>query len=378
MLSKEFTYPSDIQCGAEQTHLYIPQLRGKNIALVANHSSVINNIHLVDSLLSRGVQIKKVFSPEHGFRGKAAAGARISNQVDKKTGLPIISLYGAHKKPTVTDLQDIQLVIFDIQDVGLRFYTYISTLHLVMEACAENNITLLVLDRPNPHGHYIDGPVLDPSYSSFVGMDAIPIVHGLTVGEYAQMVNGEKWLKDGVQCKLEIIKVKNYTHSDLYQLPIAPSPNLPNMASVYLYPSLCLFEGTPVSIGRGTAKPFQMYGHPKLTKADTIFTPKPNSAAPRPKLNGQKCNGYSVRDFGMKIIPQHKQIYLFWLIESYNQLKSEGKFFTSFFDKLAGTDQLRISIEKRLTEEQIRESWEPELKIYKAMRKNYLLYPDYN
>jgi uncharacterized protein YbbC (DUF1343 family) len=374
---KHFLYPQDIETGAERTYMYLDKIKDKTVGIIANHSSMIRDQHLVDSLLSLGIKVKCVFSPEHGFRGKAAAGEKVNSKIDKKTGLPIISLYGSHKKPTAEDLEGIDVVLFDIQDVGLRFYTYISTLHLAMEACAENNVKMIVLDRPNPHGHYVDGPVLDPQYSSFVGMDPIPIVHGLTVGEYALMVNGEYWLNDSLQCDLQVIPVWAYEHSDLYQLPIAPSPNLPNMASIYLYPSLCLFEGTPVSVGRGTSKPFQMYGHPSIEQYDTSFTPMPVDAAPRPKLNGQKCYGYDLSNFGATIAPQQGQIYLYWLIEVHREMKTDGPFFKSFFDKLAGTDALRLAIEAGASEEAIRDSWKAELQAYKTMRKKYLLYPDF-
>ncbi|MFI5221966.1 MAG: exo-beta-N-acetylmuramidase NamZ domain-containing protein, partial [Bacteroidia bacterium] len=260
--------------GAQQTQAYLPLIKGKNISLVVNQTSMIGEKHLVDSLLSLNIRIKKIFAPEHGFRGDHGAGEKIKSTIDTKTGLPIISLYGEHKKPTLADLNETDIVIFDIQDVGARFYTYISTLHYVMEACAELNKELIILDRPNPNGHYVDGPVLDMKFKSFVGMHPVPVVHGMTIGEYAKMINGEKWLLNGVQCKLKIIELKNYTHDSMYRLPVRPSPNLPTMGSIYLYPSLCFFEGTNYSVGRGTDKPFECLGKPGMTQGNYRFIPR--------------------------------------------------------------------------------------------------------
>ena len=280
--------------GAEQTTEYLPLLKGNNIAIVANQTSVIQNTHLVDSLFSLGMNIVKVFGPEHGFRGNAGAGDTINDDIDAKTGISIVSLYGKNKKPTGESMTDIDVVLFDIQDVGVRFYTYISTMSYVMEACAENTVSMIVLDRPNPHGDYVDGPVLDPDYTSFVGLHQIPVVHGMTIGEYAQMVNGEELLKDGVKCDLKVIPVKNYDHRTPYELPIAPSPNLPNQNSIVLYPSLCFFEGTIISIGRGTDFPFQVIGHPRYAIGSFTFMPEDREGvAINPKHEGEICYGYS-------------------------------------------------------------------------------------
>jgi len=353
-------------------------LRKKAVAVVTNQTGRIGNVHLVDSLLSLGVDIKKVMSPEHGFRGQAADGEFIASGKDIKTGLPIVSLYGAHKKPTPKDLEDVDVVIFDIQDVGVRFYTYISTLHYLMEACSENHKKLIIFDRPNPNGFYVDGPILDKKYRSFVGMDPIPIVYGMTMGEYALMLNGEGWLHDSEKCDLQVIKVVGYRHDLLYQLPIAPSPNLPNMASIYLYPSLCLFEGTIVSVGRGTTKPFQIFGHPQMTQYDTTFIPKPIAGkAPHPKLEGKVCKGFDLSLFGTSMIPNMEGLYLFWLRSAYFDMGGKDDFFKPYFNKLAGTDQLRIQIERGMTEEEIKAGWQEDLMHFKAIRKKYLLYPDF-
>ncbi len=367
-----------LKTGAEQTEKYLPLLKGKAVAVLTNQTGMIGKTHLVDSLLSLGVNIKKVMSPEHGFRGQAAAGTHVKSGIDAKTGLPVISLYGSHRKPTAADLEDVDVVIFDVQDVGARFYTYISTLHYLMEACAENGKKLLILDRPNPNGFYVDGPVLRKEFRSFVGMDPIPVVHGLTVGEYAMMLNGEGWLKDGEQCELQVIKVKGYDHTMRYKLPVPPSPNLPDMKSVYLYPSLCFFEGTVVSVGRGTSKPFQIFGHPDFKHYDTTFVPEPiPGKAPHPKLQGKLCKGFDVSVFGESMLPNMDRLYLFWLRSAYFDLGAEDNFFTPFFNKLAGTDSLRIMIERGKTEEEIRASWQADLKKYKLIRKKYLLYPDF-
>ncbi len=371
-------FPSDIKTGAERTEIYFPWIKGKNIAVVANNTATIGKTHLVDSLLHAGMQVKKVFCPEHGFRGNAEAGATVATAVDKTTGLPLISLYGKNPKPKAEDLAGIDIVIFDIQDVGARFYTYISTLHYVMEACAEQGKTLVVLDRPNPNGHYVDGPILKKEFSSFVGMDPIPIVHGLTVAEYACMVNGEGWLKDGIKCDLKYVTVFNYNHTYFYHLPVKPSPNLPNMASVWLYPSLCLFEGTVVSVGRGTDKPFMQYGHPLFTEANTSFTPVdiPGTAT-NPPFKGQLCQGFDLEEFSVAYIKNSEQLNLFWLLDAYKRLKDKTTFFNGMFDKLAGTDELKKQIQSGMSEEDIRKSWKPGLDAYKLMRKKYLLYSDF-
>ncbi|KRO54403.1 MAG: hypothetical protein ABR79_01845, partial [Cryomorphaceae bacterium BACL11 MAG-121001-bin54] len=337
--------------GAERTNIYLPLLKNKKIAVVGNQTSMIANTHLVDSLLSLKVNVVKVFSPEHGFRGKADAGAKIEDETDEKTGLPIISLYGKNKKPTVEQLKGIELLLFDIQDVGARFYTYISTLHYVMEAAAENNIKVIVLDRPNPNGHYIDGPIREKGFESFVGMHPIPIVHAMTIGEYAQMINGEKWIAR--QCDLTVIEMENYTHDMSYDLPIKPSPNLPNSRSINLYPSLCLFEGTNVSLGRGTEYPFQHFGAPYL-KSNYSFTPKSGEGSKSPPHENKKCYGTDLR-FQDNYL---EEINLNWLIESYNNCPEKEKFFNSFFDKLAGTDKLRLQIIEAKTAKEIKESWQ--------------------
>lgn len=358
--------------GANQLENYLPLLRNKQIAVVANQTSLINGFHLVDSLLACSVSIVKVFAPEHGFRGESDAGALINDEIDVKTGLPIHSLYGKNKKPSAEALNSIDLIVFDIQDVGARFYTYISTLHYVMEACAENNIELLVLDRPNPNAHYVDGPILDTAYQSFVGMHPIPIVHGLTIGEYAQMINGSFWLKDSIQCNLTVQEMKYYTHSLPYDLPVKPSPNLPNRQSISLYPSLCLFEGTAISVGRGTNLQFQIIGSPLLDSCSYSFSPSSQSGAKYPKHESLKCCGWDLSKFKID-----KGINLSYLIECFNQYNSKGiPFFNSFFDKLAGSNVLRVLIEAGWSEVQIKETWQEGLQLYKEQRLNYLIYPE--
>ncbi|MCD4665183.1 MAG: DUF1343 domain-containing protein [Bacteroidales bacterium] len=364
--------------GAEQTELYFPLLQGKNIAIVANQTSVIKNDHLVDSLINAGFNVKKVFGPEHGFRGKAADGVEINSGIDPKTGIPIISLYGNHKKPTEDDLNGIDVVIFDIQDVGTRFYTYISTMTYVMEACAENNVEFLVLDRPNPHGDYVDGPVLKKKFSSFVGLHPVPVVHGMTIGEYAKMVNGKSWLKNGVKCNLTIIKCINYDHKKIYELPIAPSPNLPNNTAIQLYPSLCFFEGTIISVGRGTEFPFQVIGHPDYIIGSFIFEPKEiPRVAKNPKYEEQRCFGLSLHGFAENTLVDNRQLHLYWLISMYEFFKDRNNFFTSYFEKLAGTDMLRKQIMEGLSKEEIRDSWQKDLTEFKKIRNKYLLYDDF-
>ncbi|MCK6648255.1 MAG: DUF1343 domain-containing protein [Bacteroidia bacterium] len=368
---------NDIKVGADRTSEYLPLLKGKSAAIVANQSSTIKKTHLVDSLLALGVNIKKVFCPEHGFRGLVDAGEKVNSEKDKKTGLNIISLYGKNKKPSADQLKDVDVVIFDIQDVGVRFYTYISTLHYVMEACAENKKTVIVLDRPNPNGYYIDGPVLEDQYRSFLGMHNVPLVYGMTIGEYAQMINGENWLKNAVKCDLKVIKLENYEHSDLYELPIKPSPNLPNMASVYLYPSLGLFEGTVVSVGRGTDFPFQVIGHPTLEKSNYTFTPQPKPGAMEPKYKGQICKGFNLSDFGAEYIKNSKKIYLYWLMGTYQNTPDKATFFDQNFNYHAGNASLQQQIKEGKTEEQIRVTWIEGIKKFKLLRKKYLLYKDF-
>lgn len=365
-----------IKVGAEQTDLYINFLKDKKVGVVANHTSMVGSKHLVDYLISLNINIIKVFSPEHGFRGKADAGEKVQSNVDEETGLPIISLYGNNKKPTTEQIKDLDVILFDIQDVGARFYTYISTMHYVMEACAENGVKFIVLDRPNPNGHYVDGPILEKELTSFIGMHPVPIVHGMTIGEYAMMVNGEGWLNNNITCDLEVIRVDNYHHKFFYNLPIKPSPNLPNMSSVYLYPSLCLFEGTPISIGRGTDMPFQVVGHPDL-KAEFSFIPKSNEGAKNPKLKGEKCYGYNLSTYGELYMKGAAQLNLFWLIDVYKRYKNKNDFFKSSFNKLAGTTKLKQQLINNVSEKEIRKSWQIGLKKFKQLRKKYLLYPDF-
>lgn len=360
--------------GAYQMNQYLPAFTGKRVAVVANHTSVINAVHLVDTLVKLGINVEKIFSPEHGFRGNVPDGEEIKTEIDAKTGLKLVSLYGEHKKPTKADLQNIDIVIFDIQDVGVRFYTYISTLSYVMEACAENNVKLIVLDRPNPNGFYIDGPVLQPEYTSFVGMHTVPMVYGMTIGEYALMVNGEGWLKGGVKCDLTIITCEGYTHDSRYKLPINPSPNLQDMTAVYLYPSLCLFEGTTLSIGRGTTNPFHVYGHPLLKSGNITFKPSPIAGiSENPPLKGQLCYGVDVSSAAERI-KNNGGIELSWLLESYKYLKNTAEFFNPFFNKLAGNSLLRDQIETGKTATEIKSSWEPDLEKFRLIRSKYLLY----
>lgn len=363
-----------IKVGAERTDLYINFLQGKNIAIVANQTAVLSvskktTHHLVDYLHNyKGITVKKVFAPEHGFRGKAPAGELVKDGFDKKTKLPLVSLYGKNKKPSAVQLKGIDVVIFDIQDVGARFYTYISSLHYVMEACAEANIQVLILDRPNPNGHYIDGPVLELTHKSFVGMHKVPVVYGMTIGEYGQMINGEKWLKNGVQCNLKVIPLENYTHQTAYHLPIKPSPNLPNDKSINLYPSLCFFEGTTISAGRGTDMQFQIYGAPFLRKSNFTFIPKPNEGAKYPKHKGKVCFGENLQK--TKTL---NRLDISYLINAYKQNTSE-MFFNKFFTKLAGTKKLQQQIEEGFSEKAIRKTWKKDLEAFKKIRKTYLIY----
>ncbi|MBT7849971.1 MAG: DUF1343 domain-containing protein [Flavobacteriaceae bacterium] len=365
-----------LRVGAQQTESYLPILKNKYIGIVANQTSVIfkdeGYTHLVDSLLSLNIAVKKVFAPEHGFRGTADAGETIKNGIDVSTGIPIVSLYGKNKKPTQEQLANLYLIIFDIQDVGERFYTFISTLHYLMEACAEAGIPLLVLDRPNPNGHYVDGPILDTTYRSFVGMHPVPIVHGMTVGEYAKMINGEGWLSGSIQCDLRVIPVENYTHQTVYELPIKPSPNLPNAKAINLYPSLCLFEGTNVSVGRGTELQFQILGSPFLEGSDYNFEfiPTPNVGAKYPKHQAKTCKGLNLKEH-----PILSHIELKWLIDAYQHTENKDDFFIPFFTKLAGQKLLQEQIENGWTADEIRESWKADLEHYKTLRAPYLLYP---
>ncbi len=361
------TNAQNIITGAERVNKYLSLINNKQVAIVGNQTSMINNIHLVDSLISHKINIIKVFSPEHGFRGNEDAGAYIKDDIDSKTKLPIISLYGKNKKPTNDDLKDLEIILFDIQDVGVRFYTYISTLHYVMEAAAENNVELIVLDRPNPNGHYIDGPVREENYKSFVGMHPVPIVYGMTIGEYAKMINGEKWISQ--KCNLKVIKLIGYSHDSHYDLPIKPSPNLPNSRSINLYPSLCLFEGTNVSIGRGTNFPFQHFGAPYL-KSNYSFIPKRGKGSKFPKHENKRCYGSDLR-FQENYM---NNINLVWLINSYNECPNKEDFFNSFFDKLAGNEKLRKQIYEGKETSEIINSWQKDLNKFKKIRAKYLLY----
>ncbi len=376
---KEFEPGSGIYIrpGANNLKQYLPTLKGKSIAIVANQTSMVGKTHLVDTLIKLGIKIKKVFGPEHGFRGEADAGEKVNTGVDAKTKLPLISLYGKNKKPTNEQLSDVELVIFDIQDVGCRFYTYISTLTYTMEACAENGKELIVLDRPNPNGHYVDGPILESEFQSFVGLHPVPIVHGCTVGEYAQMVKGQGWIKNASTLKLTVVAVEGWNHKLSYSLPVRPSPNLPNDKAVWLYPSLCLFEGTTLSVGRGTNKPFQCIGYPKMPDGKYTFTPRSLPGAKSPPYLDTICNGFLLEDFAENYLHDLGQLYLFWLLESYKTYPKKELFFTSFFEKLAGTANLRIQIIDGKSEEEIRKSWQKDLKDFKTIRKKYLLYPDF-
>ena len=367
-----------IKTGAEQTEKYISLLQNKRIALVANHTTKIKETHLVDSLLSLDVKIEKIFSPEHGFRGKADAGEHVKNYTDEKTGLSVISLYGSSKKPDLRDLDGVDLVVFDLQDVGVRYYTYISTMHYVMEACAEMNIKMLILDRPNPNGFYVDGPVLDSTYKSFVGMHPVPIIHGMTITEYARMINGESWLKGGLKCRLSFVPCANYTHDFLYELPVNPSPNLQNMHSVYLYPSLGFFEGTSLSVGRGTEFPFQVFGGPDLKNVEFTFTPKSiNGASKYPKYQNQKCYGVDLRNIYIDDLIAKKKINLEWILFAYRNIKTNDDFFNTFFYNISGNNKLKEQIIQGESAESIRESWQPDLEKFKKIRKKYLIYKDF-
>ncbi|HSJ69185.1 MAG TPA: DUF1343 domain-containing protein [Anditalea sp.] len=359
--------------GADRADAYLPLINGKRVGLVVNQTSVLtqkNNLHLVDFLLQSDQQVKKVYVPEHGFRGDADAGEVVNNEIDKKTGLPVISLYGNNKKPSAEALSGIDVMIYDLQDVGVRFYTYISTLHYVMEACAEQNIPLIILDRPNPNGDYVDGPVLEKGYNSFVGMHPIPVVHGLTVGELAGMINGEGWLKNNAKAEITVIKTENWIHENSYSLPVKPSPNLPNDVSIRLYPSLCFFEGTDVSVGRGTYFPFQVYGYPDSSFGNFSFTPKSiEGMSKTPPHQNKTCYGKDLREVSLD-----HQFSLAYLLDAYQKSGKKEKFFNNFFDKLAGTDKLRKDILAGKSEEEIRGSWQKDLTAYKSLREKYLIY----
>jgi len=368
---------ADVKVGAERMEQYIDLLKGKNVAVVVNQTSLVKNTLLVDTLISLGIKITRIFAPEHGFYGTADAGANIRNGKDKSVSVSIVSLYGKHNKPTEEDMKGIDVVVYDLQDVGVRFFTYVSTLHYVMEACAENNKPLIVLDRPDPNGFFVDGPVLDTAFRSFVGLDPVPIVYGMTPAEYARMLNGEKWLKGGKQCDLTCVSVQGYEHKDLYELPVKPSPNLPNMAAVYLYPSLALFEGTVISVGRGTDMAFQVMGAPELQGAPFTFTPTSRPGATDPPYKGQVCHGYDLRDFGNVLMKNYQKLYFFWLKGAFKNYSDQSKFFNVYFKSLAGNDKLQKQIEQGMSDEDIRKSWEPQLGNFLKIRKRYLLYTDF-
>ena len=363
--------------GASNTGAYFGLLRNTRVAVVANQTSVIENVHLVDTLLSSGIQVVKIFAPEHGFRGEAGNGDHVNDGTDKKTKLPIISLYGNHTRPTAEMLSDVDVIVFDIQDVGVRFYTFLATMQEVMEAAVLSKKAVVVLDRPNPNGYYIDGPVMtDKKLYSFVGQLPIPIVHGCTLGELAEMISGEGWLLGGKSCELTVIPCSDYTHNSYFELPIKPSPNLPNITSIYAYPSLCWFEGTCISIGRGTDLPFQQFGFPNCKVGETTFTPKEiKGVSSNPPFKNQLCKGILVH-----FEKRPTQLNVSWLKSIYSSYPNKDKFFVSpnFFDKLAGTTELRKQIEEGVSEEEIRASWHADLETYKTTRKKYLLYPDFN
>lgn len=357
--------------GAEQLELLLPKLSGMRVALMVNHTAVVGKRHLADTLKAQGVNLVKIFGPEHGFRGTADAGEAIKDGVDAQTGIPVISLYGKNYKATAQQLADVDVVVFDIQDVGARFFTYISSLHYLMESCAENGKKLIVLDRPNPNGGYVDGPVRTPEQKSFVGMHPVPIAHGMSIGEYARMVNGEGWLADKRVCELEVITMKGWNHGDRIPIVIRPSPNLPNDHAIGMYPSTCLFEGTALSIGRGTQNPFEVTGHPGLKGQPYQFTPVSIEGMDKdPKLKDQVCFGLDMRN---EPLPQG--VTLKYLIAMYQAFPDKDKFFISYIDKLAGTGKLKEQIRAGLSEKQIKESWKQELEAFKAIRKKYLLYP---
>ena len=370
----------EIKVGAESISEYLPMLKNKRVAIVGNQTSVIGSTFLVDTLLSLGIDVTLLFAPEHGFRGNHDAGEKVKHSQDSKTGLQIFSLHGKTHKPTKESLKNVDVILFDVQDVGVRFYTYISTLHYVMEAAAENNKAVIVLDRPNPNAHYIDGPVLDTNFKSFIGMHPVPVVYGMTIGEYGEMINGEYWLKDSLQADLTVIKLKNWTHDKEYVLPIPPSPNLPNQLSIYLYPSLCFFEGTEVSVGRGTDYPFQVWGHPNA-QCDSLnqisFMPVSMPGKSKyPKHENELCKGIDFRKYSTDSVRKNWKLEIRPMQEAQSCIQPEKKFFNraEFFNLLAGNKQLLQQLEERKTEKEIRSSWEPEINNFKLIRVKYLLY----
>lgn len=369
--------PCSIIPGAARTEIYLPDLHGKRVAFAGNHTSMINNVHLVDTLLAAGINVVKIFSPEHGFRGEAAAGEWVESEIDPITGIPIVSLYGRSRRPTPDQLRDVDVVVFDMQDVGVRFYTYISAMTYIMEEVARHQLKMIVLDRPNPLIHYIDGPILESKYRSFVGLHPVPVVYGMTIGEYALMVNGEGWLGDKLFCNLKVIPVGNYSRACRYQLPIPPSPNLPNMRAIYLYPSLCFFEGTEVSLGRGTPYPFQVFGHPSFNPVQFpfSFTPQSVRAAPNPPQLGKLCHGVDLRNIPEKQLQQNTHIQLGYLLDAYRAFPREKEFFNNFFERLSGTASLREQVIAGWSEQQIRVGWQDGLDAFEKIRTPYLLYP---
>ncbi len=363
--------------GAARIGEYLPLLKNKRVGLVVNQTSMIDTVHLVDLLRANGVDIRAIYAPEHGYKGNVERGQDISSTSDSVTGIPVYSIYGATRKPTPEFLKDVDVVIFDIQDVGCRFYTVFGTMHYVMEACAENGKKVIIMDRPNPLGYYVDGPVLKPGFTSFIGMHQVPVVHGMTAGEYALMINGEGWLKDSVKCDMKVIELENYTHATKYQLPVVPSPNLPDMKSVYLYPIVCFFEGAEVNEGRGTYKPFQQFGAPYFIPHDHSYVPVSIPVLSlHPKFEGQTCFGYDLSGTELTELQKIEKVRLNYLIEFYQESNLKESFFTDFFENLAGSDTLRKQIIAGQTEEQIRKSWEVDLIRYKEMRKKYLLYKE--
>ena len=364
-----------IETGAEQTGRYLPLLEGRRVGLMTNHTGTVGRTHLVDTLRSLRVDIRVVFAPEHGFRGQADAGESVASYRDRKTGIDVVSVYGSTKRPPDSIMQRLDVLLFDIQDVGLRYYTYLSSMHYLMEACAANGKRLIVLDRPNPNGFYVDGPVLEAKHRSFVGMHPIPVVHGMTLGELARMIDGEGWLRDGLRCKLTVIPCRGYTHRSRYRLPTAPSPNLPNMRAVYLYPSLCFFEGTPVSLGRGTDFPFQAYGHPEL-QGDFSFTPRSNAGAKNPPLKDKLCHGVDLRTAPSDERIWERGVDLGYVIDCYRQLNLGEKFFTPMFDRLTGTDYVRQMILQGAGADRIKARWADDVERFKQTRKPYLLYEE--
>jgi uncharacterized protein YbbC (DUF1343 family) len=364
---------AQIILASSQLSAYVPLLKNKKVGLVVNQSSIVNQTHLIDTLLSLKINVTTLFCPEHGLRGNHSAGEKVKSGIDEKTGLPVISLYGNNKKPTPNNLKNVDVIIFDLQDVGARFYTYISTLHYVMEAIAEGKKRLIVLDKPNPNGDIIDGPVLDTNFKSFVGMHPIPILHGMTIGEYAQMINGEGWLKNKIKCNLKVITLKNYTHKTYYMPPVFLSPNMRTYNAIRLYASICFFEGTDISLGRGTEKPFECIGIPNSKIGNYEFTPKSiPGVADNPPQKDKLCRGFLLSDEAINM----RKINLNWLIDFYKNSNDTAKFFTPFFDKLAGNNILRKQIISGLTAEEIKKTWEKDLLKYKAMRKKYVLYKD--